>query len=73
MTSLVELTDWPCDRRDAHKPHSEVVTVAAHGDCHDEESCARECPVPVQEVIDCPGVRAHPATMIGRPAQVSQK
>jgi len=42
---------WPCDRRDAHGPHK-----IDRYDAVDE----------VAWVFDCPGVAAHPATMIGR-------
>lgn len=57
--------DWPCDRRVAHRPHHEEWTVSAHGCDGTEEACAVTCPVPEQAVLDCPGVLAHPATMIG--------
>lgn len=42
--------DWPCDRRDAHHPH-EI-------DTYEEQQRTG--------LLLCPGVGAHPATMIGR-------
>jgi hypothetical protein len=48
---------WPCDRRDAHRAHFDQVEVWELGDVH---------PVMVDGPA-CPGVKAHPSTMIGRP------
>lgn len=42
--------DWPCDLRIAHGPH---VIVTSEG-------------VRRSRIKKCPGVRAHPDTMIGR-------
>lgn len=64
--------DWPCDRRDAHGPHRVewTDTVPEHDPACDgnPERCSSTCPIPVPVLIvdDCPGVKAHPATMIGR-------
>ena len=44
--------NWPCPRREAHGPHRPKRT--------------NELGHTYQ--FDCPGVRAHPNTMIGRPA-----
>lgn len=41
--------EWPCDKRRAHGPH-EVVERTGPQDW---------------ELSECPGVLAHPATMIG--------
>lgn len=61
--------EWPCDRRVAHGPHliEWIDTEAAHDCDGTEESCVANCPVPipVHQNFDCPGVLAHPATMIG--------
>jgi hypothetical protein len=65
--------EWPCDRRDAHGPHTITWTESGHGCDGTEESCMENCPVPIQQGQDCPGVRAHPDTQIGRPAVKSQK
>lgn len=65
--------EWPCDRRDAHGPHRIEWTASEHGCDGTPESCASICPIPVQAVYDCPGVKAHPDTMIGRPAKESQR
>lgn len=43
--------DWPCDRRDAHGPHT-VREQMLTGPNEFEER-------------ECPGVKAHPTTMIG--------
>lgn len=51
---------WPCDRRDAHGPHPAPVL---HG-CPPEGAAAVW---PTEPPGECPGVRAHPGTMIGRP------
>lgn len=58
--------DWPCDRREAHGPHPVDCQILSYGPgIHDHSgSC---------EPADCPGVLAHPATMIGtvlRPVDV---
>lgn len=44
-------TDWPCWRRDAHHGHDLTLTADEH---------------PITDRLWCPGVPAHPATMIGR-------
>lgn len=47
--------EWPCDKRRAHGPHDPVP-------------CAIHSPNPALRCRDCfmcPGVKAHPATMIG--------
>jgi hypothetical protein len=66
---MTDQFEWPCDRRDAHGPHriEWTDTEAEHGCGGVEEECIRICPVPVpiQRVFECPGVLAHPATMIG--------
>jgi len=47
---------WPCARRDAHKPH-------------DVPACEASDPQPGTvspfTLVPCPGVNAHPFTMIG--------
>lgn len=53
---------WPCEKRRSHGPHKRerinlwgpAPAVYAAGDGM------------VTQVEDCPGVKAHPATMIGR-------
>jgi hypothetical protein len=45
----VEEFDWPCDRREAHHPH-EVIDQTGPQDW---------------DRWECPGVGAHPLTMIG--------
>jgi hypothetical protein len=57
--------EWPCDRRVAHHPHQIEWIESEHGCDGTEEGCAQTCPVPVQMIFDCPGVGAHPTTMIG--------
>ncbi len=47
---------WPCDRRVAHGPHA--VPCSQHGTRY--TLCDFDCD------IECPGVKAHPNTMIGR-------
>lgn len=47
---------WPCDRRDTHGPHYV-----------DEGQGDGETQVYEPGVFDCPGVKAHPGVMIGRP------
>ena len=42
---------WPCDKRKAHGPHKHDCGECRSLDC---EGC-----------VDCPGVKAHPHTMIG--------
>ena len=50
---------WPCARRDAHGPHRTSKPVM-------EPSVNGHLPVMRDiEEYDCPGVKAHPATMIG--------
>lgn len=52
------LGGWPCDRRDAHGPHHVTERESAgDGVTQVYEPCGE---------FDCPGVQAHPATMIGR-------
>ena len=53
--------EWPCDKRTAHGPHEVRNTIALTDD-------------QLVDAIDlgvthpaCPGVKAHPSTMIGRP------
>lgn len=58
--------DWPCEKRKPHAPHRETWTVSVHGCGGVQEICDQTCPVPEEQVLDCPGVRAHPAVMIGR-------
>lgn len=50
--------DWPCDRHEAHGPHP--VYCPEHG----PEGLAWVC----DGTQECPGVNAHPLTMIGRQA-----
>lgn len=57
--------EWPCSEREAHGPHPEIRIEAEHGCDGSEDDCMKTCPVPVQVVFDCPGVSAHPLTMIG--------
>lgn len=57
--------EWPCDKHYAHGPHVIEWTASEHGCDGTEEGCAATCPVPVQMRFDCPGVKAHPATMCG--------
>ncbi len=57
---------WPCDRREAHGPHTERWAEPVHGCDGSEDDCQRTCPVPEERVLDCLGVKAHPLTMIGR-------
>lgn len=64
-TEIIESYDWPCDRRVAHRPHTEVWAEPEHGCDGTEEDCMKTCPIPVQAVLHCPGVKAHPLTMIG--------
>lgn len=45
---------WPCHRRTAHGPHT--ITVSTNPPTH-------------SRAYPCPGVRAHPNTMIGRTPQ----
>lgn len=61
----VEEFEWPCDRHEAHGPHRIEWTASEHGCDGTEEVCSQTCPVPVQMVEECPGVDAHPLTMIG--------
>lgn len=63
-TKLSEV-EWPCDKRYAHGGHVIEWTESEHGCDGTEESCAQNCPVPVQMRLDCPGVLAHPCTMAG--------
>jgi hypothetical protein len=51
--------DWPCSKRRAHGPHLK--------ECHNHVGGVsnyvrgKQCP----NCVVCPGVKAHPATMIG--------
>ena len=51
--------DWPCDKREAHGPHTRLVPYGT------------KMPEGTLDVllgfneVDCPGVRAHPLTQIG--------
>lgn len=56
---------WPCYRRDAHGSH--VVTYAdivRHDDSIEAMRLA-DMMSDVDATFTCPGVKAHPATMIG--------
>lgn len=63
--------EWPCDRRDAHGPHPRPIDpeIAAVYDVPPDQLDTID-PEVVGLVTppDCPGVKAHPATMIGRQA-----
>lgn len=65
--------DWPCDRRDAHHPHPSCSTCDSTGrlpymvemglvDVEDDTVPCVDCN---GEPGPCPGVGAHPSTMIG--------
>lgn len=54
------LGGWPCERRVAHKDHDLTVT----DNVPEADMPARQ--KALEERLWCPGVQAHPATMIGR-------
>jgi hypothetical protein len=50
--------DWPCDLRVAHGPHEVEI-----------EGIMLPTVPPKPMMRECPGVKAHPNTMIGRPGR----
>jgi hypothetical protein len=51
--------EWPCHRREAHGPHDDLNTLGMS-----DEAVAAAMSRPPDEPT-CPGVKAHPKTMIG--------
>lgn len=49
--------EWPCEKRTAHGPH--LV------ECGEESTCGLDI-FDCDDDHNCPGVKAHPDTMIGR-------
>lgn len=56
---------WPCERRDAHGPHKRTwVGVKGGISGNPKVYLMGDGSVTTEQL--CPGVRAHPNTMIGR-------
>lgn len=51
--------EWPCAKRKAHGPHPDPDAL------HNFDCDADQDDVDCGCGIECPGVKAHPATMIG--------
>lgn len=51
--------NWPCNKREAHGPHRAKVE-------NPSVMLPTNPPKKSYQFIDCPGVKAHPKTMIGK-------